>query len=71
MAKHLETVQWRVRPAGLVDGPPLGPELPVNLEPISEREVTLAFAKLKWGRAAGPDAFPGDSGKLSSKTDRA
>ena len=60
MASHLETIQWRVRPPGIVDGPKLGPELPVCLDQISEPEVKAAIANLKRGRACGPDAFPAE-----------
>ena len=30
MARHLETVQWKVRPCGIIDGPSLGNLLPVS-----------------------------------------
>ena len=60
MAKHLEDVQWRVRPAALVDGPMLGPELPVKLETFSNVEVKETIDKLKKKRASGPDDVPAE-----------
>jgi hypothetical protein len=60
MAKHLENVQWCVRPAGLVDGAPLGPELPVQLGELSRVEVELVIKKLRRKRAVGPDEIPAE-----------
>ena len=60
MADHLEQVQWRVRPAGLVDGPSLGQELPVNLQPFSPRELREAVCKLKNQKATGSDDIPAE-----------
>ena len=60
MAKHLENVQWCVWPAGLVDGAPLGPELPVQLGELSRVEVELVIKKLRRKRAVGPDEIPAE-----------
>ena len=60
MAKHLENVQWCARPAGLVDGAPLGPELPVQLGELSRVEVELVIKKLRRKRAVGPDEIPAE-----------
>ena len=60
MADHLERVQWHVRPLGAVEGPKLGPELPGNLDEISEDEVAHAVRKLRKNRAAGPDEIPAE-----------
>ena len=47
MADHLERVQWHVRPACLVDGPALGPELQVELGSFTETEAGATVAQLK------------------------
>lgn len=55
MAQHLESVQWCVRPTGLVDGPLLGPTLPINVGDLSRGEVELVVRRLRRKRASGPD----------------
>ena len=60
MAQHLETVQWYVRPPGCVDGPPLGPVLPVQVGGLSRAEVELVVRKLRQSRAPGPDEIPAE-----------
>ena len=51
-ADFLESVQWKVRPAGLTDDRPIHPPLPVNLETITLLELRTAARKLKSGKAA-------------------
>lgn len=46
--------------AGLVEGPPLGPALEVNMELFSCLEVALAIKHLKKKRAYGPDEIPAE-----------
>ena len=58
MANHLERVQWHVRPAGIVDGPVLGDELPVYLGAITRAEVEVVLKRLKKGMASGQDDIP-------------
>jgi hypothetical protein len=60
MATHLETVQWRVRPTGLIDGPSKQPTLPVDSEDISPEEVELVVKMLKINRSPGPDNIPAE-----------
>ena len=60
MADHLEHIQWHVRPAGAVDGPSLGEELPVNVNIFTEIEVKSVILKLKRERASGPDQIPAE-----------
>jgi len=60
MAKHLEHVQWAVRPVQAVDGPPLGAPLDVNMEAFTEEEVRETGKKLRKGRASGPDDIPAE-----------
>ena len=60
MATHLETVQWQVRPCGLVDGPALGGPWPVEDGDISEKEVAVAVRALRLRRAAGNDSIPAE-----------
>jgi hypothetical protein len=60
MAAHLETIQWRVRPMGRVDGPALGAELPINVQEFTEKEIRVAVNKLKRRRASGPDEIPAE-----------
>ena len=60
MAHRLETVQWRVRPAALVEGPVLGAVLPFYQGDISPIEVERALAKLKLRRASGTDKIPAE-----------
>ena len=51
MAQHLETVQWKVRPAGCTDGVPLSQELPVSMGAFRLDEVHTAIRKLETQRA--------------------
>ena len=53
MAENLETVQWRVRRATLVDGQTLGPELAVDAEDFANEVVPKVLIKLQRGRASG------------------
>ena len=55
MAQHLASIQWCVRPTGLVDGPVLGPVLPVCVGDLSRPEVELVVKKL-W-RKVGPRRY--------------
>jgi len=57
-AEYLETVQWKVRPAKLVDDVGSLPPLPVDLGPISLSELRRAAKSLKSGKAVGPDDTP-------------
>ena len=57
-AEYLEQVQWAVRPARLVEKPPLFPELSVSRLPISQKEFQEAVNRLKDGKACGPDEVP-------------
>jgi len=68
MATHLERVQWRVRTAGLVDGPPIGEDLPVNTNEFTEAEVAAGVAKLRRNRASGPDDIPAEYWKCIADT---
>ena len=54
-ADYLESVKWPVRPATLVDGPPIFPELSVTADPISLEELSEAAAALVDDNAAGLD----------------
>jgi hypothetical protein len=69
MADHLEEVQWHVRTAGLVDGPPLGAELPVVLGKFTEQEVSIELQKLKKKRATGPDEIPAEFWQTVGETE--
>ena len=60
MATYLEEVQWRVRQAGLVDGPMLGPTLPVRLEHFPEEKVEKTITNLRKKKASGPDDIPAE-----------
>jgi hypothetical protein len=60
MATYLETVQWRVRPAQATDADPLGPELPVSLDPFTTEEVRNIVRKMRSGKAVGPDDIPAE-----------
>eukprot|EP00959_Pyramimonas_sp_CCMP1952_P312434 6539590-Pyramimonas_sp.AAC.1 len=60
MAEYLERVQWRVRPAGCTDGPPLGPALNVNEDAFSAEEVKAVIRKMRNNRAAGGDDIPAE-----------
>jgi len=69
MADHLEFIQWRVRPPGIVAGPPLGPILPVVLAEFTKAEVKAILKKLKNDRASGPDDIPAKLWKTLGDTD--
>ena len=58
MAAHMKTIQWRVRPMGLLDAAALGGQLPVNVQEFTEGEVEAAVRKLKRRQASGPDEIP-------------
>ena len=60
MSIYLESVQWQVRPAGLVDGPNLGDVLPIRHDEFTEQEVKRIVRKLRNNRAAGPDEVPAE-----------
>ena len=60
MAIHLETVQWKMRQCDLVEGDPLGENLPVQQDMFKESEVRAAAMSLKRSRASGPDGIPGE-----------
>ena len=60
MASYLESVQWRVRLAVVVDGPLLSAELPVSAKQFSCEEVSNVIKKLRLKRAAGPDGTPAE-----------
>ena len=60
MADHLEKIQWRVRPAGIIDETPLGDELPVSMSEISGVEVDAELKRLRHNRAAGLDDIPAE-----------
>ena len=49
----MKAVQWRVRPAGLEEGQPLGPEPNVKLANLTEEEVKDAAKHLKANWASG------------------
>ena len=44
-------MQWKVRPANVVDHPPLAPALPVLSAAFTEREVELVVKKLRKNKA--------------------
>jgi hypothetical protein len=68
MADHLEHIQWHVRPAGAVEGPSLGAELPVSVAFFTEIEVKTAILKLKGKRASGPDDIPAEFWQAVAET---
>ena len=67
MADYLASVQWRVRPPGLVDGAALGQELPVLLADFSSIEVKRVIEKLRKKKATGPMISWLSIGRISSK----
>ena len=61
MAKHLETVQWAVRPVTVAPArPDIGCSLPVALSEFSLQEVRAAAKKLRTKRATGVDDIPAE-----------
>ena len=61
MARHLESIQWAVRPASAVpQRSSLGPDLPVFLGRVTSEEVFKAAKKLRWAKAVGSDNIPGE-----------
>ena len=46
VSDYLEKVQLCVRPATVLDAEPLGPELPVRLDRVTEEEVQQVVRKL-------------------------
>jgi len=71
-AEYYEHVQWK-KPAehDMPQKPPLGPELPVNMGPVTIQEVRRALKKLKRGKAAGKDGFTSDFWKALLASDEA
>ena len=67
MAHHLETTQWRRRCTADVDGPLLGPELPISMDPFSVAEVRQCISELRRGKATGIDHIPGEYLQALSK----
>ena len=68
MATHLETIQWHVRPAGVVEGPNLYSELPVVSAVFTETEVLIVIKQLRSNRATGPDDIPAEYWQAVSET---
>eukprot|EP00959_Pyramimonas_sp_CCMP1952_P467445 9491620-Pyramimonas_sp.AAC.1 len=60
MAEFLEKVQWKVRPATLVDTGSLGPPLHIPDDGFDVQEVGKAISKLKRRKASGPDDIPAE-----------
>ena len=58
LAAYLQDVQWAVRPATLVSTSHLGDALPVNTDPVTEKELLAAIRGFKKGKACGPDDQP-------------
>ena len=57
-AECLERVQWKVRPAELIDDVPSLPTLPVFFGGITLAELRAAAKTFKPGRAVGLDGTP-------------
>ena len=57
-AKYLESVQWAVRPASLVENEVINEELPMHLGPITLDELRRAVKTFKPGKSVGPDGHP-------------
>ena len=57
-AEYLESVQWAVRPATLIEDAPIFTELPVELGPITLIELRVAILALRANKASGPDRHP-------------
>ena len=57
-ASYLETIQWAVRPATLVDATPIFDTLQVNVNEITMQELHRAIRLFKCGKATGPDDVP-------------
>ena len=64
LAEYLETVQWRVRPATVIEAPLLGTTLPVPLDKFSTEEVRRVLRKLQSGRSKGPEGVPTECWKI-------
>ena len=67
-AKHLEQVQWAVRPCSAdVPSEEIGPDLPVDCAPMTlpELEAQLLLKKLAQGKAAGIDGIPAELWKAT------
>ena len=60
MARHLESVQWKIRPCGVINGPALGQHLPINEGAISVDEVRSTIKKLRQRNTSGPDQIPAE-----------
>jgi hypothetical protein len=60
MAAYLEQVQWKVRPATVIDEPTLGPPLPVIELPFGELEVGASIRRMAKNKATGPDDVPAE-----------
>jgi len=60
LADHLETIQWKVRPATLVPDikPEIHPPLPVELDDFSCKELRRAIHKLSSGKSVRKDDVP-------------
>ena len=60
MAQHLETVQWSLRPCGIIDGPTLGQPLPIYERDISPDKARSTVWKLRKRKAPGPNHLPAE-----------
>eukprot|EP00959_Pyramimonas_sp_CCMP1952_P187754 3925832-Pyramimonas_sp.AAC.1 len=60
MADYLSSVQWAARNTTPMQAAMLGPALPVEVGLVQEWEVVEAAKAMKWEKACGSDAIPGD-----------
>ena len=60
MAKYLEQVQWKVRPATVMDDAPVYLPFAVNEQAFSEADLKQGLRKMSSNRAAGPDRIPAE-----------
>ena len=71
-AKYLSEVQWKVRPAAVVNSrPAIREEIPIDTAPFRVDELVKVLKRLKREKSAGIDAIPPEYYKAALSDTRA
>ena len=73
LADYFEKIQWQIQFADVLPAAadPIGSELPIDTSDLKLAELKEALARLKAGKAAGPDDVPPDFWKAARNNEDA